>query len=156
MARYLLLRVTENFHVSISFQPKPIPGDWNGAGCHTNYSTKAMRADGGLDAIYDAISKLGKKHELHIDVYGEGNDLRLTGKHETADITKFSYGIADRGASVRIPYQVSKDKKGYLEDRRPSSNVDPYVHCALIVDTTLVEGETWKALYEHYNAFRES
>ena len=95
-----------------------------------------MRADGGWDVIIAAIEKMGKKHAEHIAVYGEGNDKRLTGAHETAPIDKFSYGVANRGASVRIPRSTEADKKGYLEDRRPASNIDPYVVTAKIFETT--------------------
>merc|ERR1712100_678934 len=136
MSRYLMIRVCEAQGVNVSFDPKPIPGDWNGAGCHTNYSTKAMRDKGGYKVIIDAIEKLGKKHDEHIKVYGEGNDRRLTGAHETAPITKFSYGVANRGASIRIPREAERDGKGYFEDRRPASNMDPYVVTAKIFDTT--------------------
>jgi len=139
LARYLLNRVAEDFEIVVSYEPKPVKGDWNGAGAHTNYSTKSMRADGGYDAILAAIEKLGKKHEEHMNVYGLGNEMRLTGKHETAKFDVFKYGVADRGASIRIPRQTHKDKKGYLEDRRPAANCDPYDVTAMIAKTTLLE-----------------
>jgi len=127
---------TEELGVCVSFDPKPIAGDWNGAGCHTNYSTAKMRAAGGYKTIIEAIEKLGKKHQEHIDVYGEGNARRLTGAHETAPIDKFSYGVANRGASVRIPRTAEADGCGYFEDRRPASNIDPYIVTSKIFQTT--------------------
>jgi len=136
MARYLMVRVTEELGMCVSFDPKPIAGDWNGAGCHTNYSTAKMRATGGYKEIIAAIEKLGAKHAEHIAVYGEGNQRRLTGAHETAPIDKFSYGVANRGASVRIPRTAEKDGCGYFEDRRPASNMDPYVVTSKIFKTT--------------------
>jgi len=140
MSRFLMIRVCEMLGVNVSFDPKPIPGDWNGAGCHTNYSTKAMREDGGYDVIIAAIQKLAKKHDEHIKEYGSGNERRLTGAHETAPIDKFNYGVANRGASVRIPRTAEKDKKGYFEDRRPASNMDPYIVTAKIFKTTVLDG----------------
>ena len=139
LARYILERVTEEFGVVVSLDPKPIPGDWNGAGCHVNFSTQGMRKDGGYQVILDAMKKLEDKHAEHICLYGSGNERRLTGKHETANIEKFSYGVADRGASVRIPRATEKDGKGYLEDRRPASNIDPYSVSAKIFQTTHLE-----------------
>jgi glutamine synthetase len=139
MSRYLMIRVTEELGVCVSFDPKPIPGDWNGAGCHTNYSTAKMRAAGGYTEIIAAIEKLGKKHAEHIAAYGEGNERRLTGAHETAHISQFSYGVANRGCSIRIPRQAEKEKCGYFEDRRPSSNCDPYIVTGMIFQTTCLE-----------------
>lgn len=140
MSRYIMNRVCETYDVIVSYEPKPIPGDWNGAGCHTNYSTKAMReVDGALEThIIPAIEALGRKHAEHIAVYGTGNELRLTGKHETASIDKFSYGVANRGASIRIPNLTKQRGKGYFEDRRPASNMDPYVVTSKVFDTTHV------------------
>merc|ERR1719298_103354 len=134
-----MCRVCEDFQICVSFDPKPIAGDWNGAGCHTNYSTEPMRKPGGYAEILKAIEKLGKKHAEHIAVYGEGNNRRLTGAHETAPIDKFSYGVANRGASVRIPRTAEAEGCGYFEDRRPASNMDPYVVTSKIFKTTVLE-----------------
>lgn len=139
MARYILHRVAEQYGVDVDIDPKPIAGDWNGQGCHTNFSTEAMRAEGGIEHILAAMKKLEPKHMEHISVYGEGNTRRLTGRHETAPIDKFCYGVANRGASIRIPRQVSIDKKGYFEDRRPASNIDPYIVSSRIVKTVCLD-----------------
>lgn len=135
MARFLLHRVAEEFGIIITFAPKPIKGDWNGTGLHTNVSTKEMREDGGMKVIESCMKKLEKRNVEHIEVYGEDNRERMTGEHETANIDKFSWGVANRGASVRVPRSVAQAGKGYFEDRRPASNADPYQITGIMMET---------------------
>ena len=135
ISRWLLHRVSEKYGYVIDFEPKPKEGDWNGSGMHVNFSTVEMREEGGYEHIINACEKLKARAEKHINNYGTSNDKRLTGRHETAAMNDFSYGVSDRGASIRIPQGVFEKKKGYLEDRRPSSNADPYKIGFMMVET---------------------
>ncbi len=128
IARYLLFRTAEKYGIHIEFKPKPVKGDWNGSGMHTNFSNKRMREAGTKEYYINILEEFGKQHDDFILVYGSENSERLTGLHETQHIGTYSYGESDRGASIRIPVPTIESgyKSGYLEDRRPASNADPY------------------------------
>ncbi len=134
VARYLLNRIAVKYNKTINYHPKPI-SYVNGSGCHINFSTQPMREENGLEHIMDAISKLCKNHEYHMKNYGIHNDKRMTGKNETSDYNIFTWGIGSRNTSVRIGYDTSKNKKGYFEDRRPASNINPYLATSIIYNT---------------------
>jgi glutamine synthetase len=138
VARYLLFRASERHGVNVELHPKPITGDWNGSGMHANFSWPHLRDVGGEEYVKKILAGFEKNHEAHVAEYGAHNEMRLTGKHETASIGKFTYGVADRGASIRVPiFTVQDNWKGYLEDRRPASNADPYRVTSRIVKTVL-------------------
>ncbi|MCY3009801.1 MAG: glutamine synthetase beta-grasp domain-containing protein [Planctomycetota bacterium] len=136
IARYLLIRLAEKYGLDIELYCKPIKGDWNGSGMHTNFSTSKLRDEGGKEYFEKLMAAFDKYRDEHIAAYGPDNHLRLTGLHETQSIDKFSYGVADRGASIRIPHSfVNNGYKGYLEDRRPNSQADPYKITSRIIKT---------------------
>lgn len=137
VSRYILKCLAESEGIDVTFHPKPIRGPefeekWNGSGAHINVSTKESREENGLDVIYKYMDLLKEKHKDHLNVYGKDNEYRLTGHHETGNINEFTYGVGSRGTSIRIPNATAENKCGYFEDRRPASNVDPYLACAII------------------------
>ena len=134
IARFILQRLGEVYNVRINYHPKPIALT-NGSGCHTNFSTINCREKGGYQYILQCMDKLKNKHQEHMMVYGVDNELRLSGTHETSDINTFSYSVGGRGSSIRIGNETMKNGYGYFEDRRPASNMNPYLVCSLILKT---------------------
>ena len=138
VARQLLERVAEAYDVVVNWHCKPVKGDWNGSGMHANFSNTQLRTANSKAVFEEVCNKFAPQHviEACIAVYGPDNDQRLTGLHETQSIDKFSFGVSDRGASIRIPlYTVQHDWSGYLEDRRPNSAADPYKVASVIIET---------------------
>ncbi|KAA1261725.1 Glutamine synthetase 2 [Rubripirellula obstinata] len=141
VSRYLLERCGEKYGIKIDYHCKPVKGDWNGSGMHANFSNTTLRTCGSREVYEQICQAFQPRVKEHIDVYGADNDQRLTGLHETQRIDEFSYGISDRGASIRIPIAtVEKGWKGWLEDRRPASNADPYKVAAEIIRTVKTAG----------------
>ena len=137
MSRYVLYRTGEHYGYGINLDPKPIAGDWNGSGCHTNFSNNWIRNHNSESKMINLMDEFKENHFTHFDNYGENNKERLTGDHETQHFATFSWGVGDRGASIRVPVATrANDWNGYLEDRRPASNCDPYKVAKVIVTTT--------------------
>ena len=135
-ARYILNRLCEKYGIDVEYHCKPIKGDWNGSGMHANFSNTLLRTCGSKEVFEAVCQAFEPRIKHHIDVYGADNHQRLTGLHETQSIDKFSYGVSDRGASIRIPIgTVENGWKGWLEDRRPASNADPYMVASAIIAT---------------------
>lgn len=137
MLRFLCHIVLHEYHLTPCFHPKPLGSEWNGSGLHTNISTRYTRQDDGFHIIKNYMKYFEKNHEKHISVYGEENHLRLTGIHETSSMDKFTYGIASRSTSVRIPRETEINNKGYFEDRRPCAWANPYKIASVIIETIL-------------------
>jgi len=155
LSRYILQRVCELHGCYADFRPKPVLGDWNGSGCHTNYSTKSTRDPKiGWDTFMTYCDNLKKWHAHSMKLCGTGNELRMTGLHETAKFDEFTTGIGARGCSVRIGNDAKKNGAGYMEDRRPSSNIDPYLSVSALADATLNGGKYMEEMVAAFEKFK--
>ena len=151
MSRYFMEKLSEKYGYYIDYHPKPlIYGEWNGSGLHTNFSTDKMRNKGGVKYFTALFNSLESRRRQHIEVYGSDNELRLTGRHETQSIDKFSWGVSDRGASIRVPVSTAKEWKGHIEDRRPASNANPYEIVKVISETINMADELAETVHNMY------
>lgn len=145
MTRYFLFKIAEKYGYHIELHPKPLThGEWNGSGLHTNFSTDMMRFDGNEEYFMSLFNAFESRHNEHIKAYGSQNNLRLTGEYETQSIDKFSWGVSDRGASIRVPKETAEHWKGYVEDRRPGSNADPYKIIREIVKSLVITDQIYE------------